>query len=478
MILFPKIFPVTSNTMHVGPGSTFVAILGVNQDGVNYIPEALNKGATKIVISQSAKLSQNTQDLINSSNAEIIKTDNPRRALAYLSAKALNFPAKKLKIIAITGTKGKTTTSFLVEHIFKTAGYKTALLSSVKNWIDSTIFETDLTTQHPDYLHVFFSLCVQNNIDIVIMETASQAYSLHRTDNIEFDGLIFTNFSAEHGEFYATQEEYFDAKKALVCQLKEHYPLVINNDDPELYNLTKNKCSAITFGLNKPSFVMAKLDQNNLSGIAAELIIKDSKTKNISLKFLAPAFAGLFNLYNIMAATALTYAFNISPNIIAKALSNFSGVPGRFQKYLLPNKSYAFIDHAHTPSSYEAVLSTLRNLTNNLIVIFGCGGDRDKSKRPVMGQIAAKYADQIILTTDNPRSEEPENIIKDILSEISIENKSKIKIELDREKAIKLAYNLSSQDSIIALLGKGPENYQIIKNTKYPFSEEQILKSL
>lgn len=473
MIQLPTVFPVTSHTRHVGTGTTFVAIRGVQQDGVNYITEALSKGATRIVISQDVCLSDNIIDLIKSHNAQILKVDNPRRALAYLSAQALDFPAKKLTIVGITGTKGKTTTTFIAEHIFKQAGYKTALLSTVKNKIDNISLETDLTTQHPDYLQVFFDTCVKNNIDIVIMEVAAQGLSLHRTDGIEFSGFIFTNFSQEHGEFYSTQEEYFDAKKALACQLKPHYPLIINNDDEIVARLGQDRCDIVDFGIEKPGVITASIEKSDLSGISGTLLFEEVKHD-----FRAPALAGYFNVYNIMAAAALAYSFEIDPSTIISSLATFKNVPGRLEKYELPNRSYAFIDYAHTPSSYQALLSTLKPLTNQLIVIFGCGGDRDRSKRSVMGSLACKYADIVILTTDNPRSENPEDIIKDIQAGIKEPDNLKVIVELDREKAIVKAYALSKPGSIIALLGKGPDEYQLVKGVKYYFSEREILESI
>ena len=475
MIQLPQYYPVTSHTDHVGPDSTFVAIAGTQHDGITFIPQALEQGATKIVVAHHAVIPEATLQLITKKNAELFRVDNPRRALAYLSAEAADWPARKLCILAVTGTKGKTTTSFLLEHIVKSAGYKTALLTTVRNSIDDTLFPTDLTTKQPDYVHQFLDTCVKNKIAIVVMEVAAQAGSLHRTDGIEFDGFIFTNFSQEHGEFYCALEEYFDAKKALTAQLKPGRPLVLNGDDELVAYIGSHKPNALFFGYNEyqTAFISAEKDTNTVSGISGKLLFD-----KVAYPFKAPALAGQFNSYNIMAAAALAYMIGLDPETICSALETFKGVPGRMEKYLLPNKATAFIDYAHNPSSFEAILSTLSSLSKDLIVVFGCGGDRDSSKRPIMGAVAKKYAQTVILTSDNPRSEDPQEITEEILVGISQENRKDIIVELDRKKAIEKAYALSKPDSIIALLGKGPDEYQIVKGVKTSFSEREILQSL
>jgi UDP-N-acetylmuramoyl-L-alanyl-D-glutamate--2,6-diaminopimelate ligase len=475
MVQLPPIFPVTSHTDRVGPGSTFVALRGSVADGVDFIPVALEKGATKIVVAHSAQLSQALLDQVHASGAELYKVDNPRRALAYLSAEAADWPARKLCVLGITGTKGKSTTSFLVEHIVRSAGYKTALLTTVRNTIGDTVFETNLTTQHPDYLHQFLLLCVKNNVQVVVMEVAAQAGSLHRTDGIEFDGFVFTNFSQEHGEFYCTFEEYFDAKRALTNQLKPGRPLVLNGDDELVAYVGSHKANAIFYGLTAHDqlYVTARAEKGSLAGLTGFLRFDQTE-----YPFKAPALAGDFNLYNILAAASLTYMLGLDPAAICAALATFVGVPGRMEKYELPNGAVAFIDYAHNPSSFEAILTTLCALTDDLTVVFGCGGDRDTAKRPVMGALAAKYAQHVIITTDNPRSEEASDIAEQIIAGIGIADRARVTVELDRQKAIQIAYSRSKKGSVIALLGKGPDEYQLIKGVKTAFSEKAILKTL
>lgn len=471
-ITLPTHFPVTCHTDFVGKNSIFVAIKGYKNDGIEYIPLALQKGATTIVVQQSAVLSGEILHLIEQHDAQLIKVENSRLALAQLSASHAGWPANKLRIIGITGTKGKTTTSFLVEHILKTAGYRTALLSTVHNKIDDTLFAAPLTTAQPDYLHQFLKLCVDQKIDWVVMEIAAQALSLHRTDGLQLDGIIFTNFSQEHAEFYASQDDYFQAKKRIFDLAKPEARLIINADDSWCLPLIKEySASSISLENNQADFFMQL--QESSPCIKALLTGKQS-----TIDIDCPALLGRYNAYNIAAACAMVSSLGVDAAAIAKGLKTFDCVPGRMQRYVLPNGALSIIDYAHNPSSFEQILSLLRSMTDQLIVVFGAGGDRDKTKRPVMGAIASRYADIVILTMDNPRSEDPQAIIQDILAGISQDNLNKVNCILDRQRAIEQAYTYSKQSTIIALLGKGPDEYQIIGTTKIYFSESKILQFL
>jgi UDP-N-acetylmuramoyl-L-alanyl-D-glutamate--2,6-diaminopimelate ligase len=463
----PSLLPVTAHTQYVGPGSTFVAIKGYREDGVQYIPQALAQGATTIVVASDAMIAHDLRLLIAQHHARLIEVPNDRKALAQLSAQAHGYPTDKLKIIGITGTKGKTSTTFILEHMLRTAGYKTALLSGVKNSINGVDTLSSLTTPQPDYLHAFFAACVKQSVAYVVMEVAAQAMSLHRVDGINFDGIIFTNFSQEHGEFYATMDDYFAAKCDLFKQLKQEGVCLINADDPH-----GNQILAA-----HPTFVPYQLccEQNAPTGARASWCIR---WRDSHYQFQCPALIGHFNGYNVVAAGRMALALGLEPATIAQALYFFTGVPGRLERYHLSNGAMGVIDYAHNPSSCAAVLSTLRVLTHHLVVVFGCGGDRDSGKRPMMGSIAAQYADLIIITTDNPRSEDPATIVDAIYAGIPVEHQEKVVRELDREKAILCAYQQSKQGSIIALLGKGPDEYQQIGATKYPFSEKKILQSI
>jgi len=471
-ISLPITFPVACHTDNVGYGSTFVAIEGYADNGIRYIKKAIENGAHTIVVHHTTEFDDELFKYLEKNAIVIKKVDNTRKELALLSAQAADYPAQKLKIIGITGTKGKTTTSFLLEHILSKAGYKTALLSSAHNKICGTIFPATLTTPQPDYLHQFLKVCVEHDVEYVVMEVAAQALTLHRVEGIIFSGIIFTNFSHEHLEFYPTLQDYFNAKVMIFNQAAPHASILINADDTQ--------CATL-LAYAKP-YSLKKIIDNGFCGLhsasqmnSVEITINYCKN---NMSFTCPKLFGTYNAYNVLAATSMALALNISLNAIDNALQSFGGVPGRLQKYILRNGAHCFIDYAHNPESFSAVLITLRALTPHLVVVFGAGGGKDKIKRPMMGAIAAQIADLIIITSDNPRLEDVSAIVDDIKKGIDGVMFNKVIVELDRKKAIEYAYQLSNQNSIIALLGKGPDEYQIVGTEKIYFSERAIIEKL
>jgi UDP-N-acetylmuramyl-tripeptide synthetase len=459
--MFSQVFPVTSHTDHVGPNTTFVVVAGMKEHGAQYIALALEKGANTIVIEHNCKVEQDIIDLIAKHAAKLEYVENARKALAELSAQAHNYPAQKLKIIGITATKGKTTTAFLTEHAIAQAGYKTALLSSVHNKINGTILKTTLTTRQPDYLHAFFAECVRQGVEYVVMEVAAQAISLYRVHGIAFDALIFMNFAQEHAEFYASYDDYFDAKAAIIQYAKPNAPILLCANDARI--------AALAAQCNNPILYQqsANSTHDSLQGL---LLNYDT------IQYKCPVLCGTYNINNIVAALEIIKALQIP--ISYRVFENFPGVPGRLTKYVMPNGCTIFLDYAHNPSSYEALLSTLRKYTSDLIVIFGCGGGKDPLKRPVMGNIAAQYADKIMLTSDNPRYEDPAAIIEAIQKGIAPSDRHKVQVELDRSKAIQKAYDISTHQSIIAILGKGLEEYQEIQGIKLYYCDAQEVIAL
>jgi UDP-N-acetylmuramyl-tripeptide synthetase len=504
LLQMPDIYPVACHTDNIGAGSTFVAIKGQKEDGVQYIMQAVHKGATKIVVERSAQIPDDVHAAIIRSKVQLVYVDFARKALAELSAHALDYPAKKLKLVAVTGTKGKTTSAFLLEHVLRTAGYKTALLSTVKNKILDQEFKTNLTTQHPDYLHNFFALCVNASVEIVILEVAAQATSLHRVTGLELDGLIFTNFDQEHAEFYASMDEYFAAKQDIIKLLKPGAPLLLNADDAKVSALAQKYPHALLFGLHGSAHYKGSMGNSSIERLSMEVFKYEKMTDSIPpmrieknheplvngflvkqslhmagyYKAECSALVGTYNAYNVLGVMSLCLELGVAPELILEGLLSFKSVPGRLEKYILPNGASCFIDYAHNPSSYQAVLGMVRELTPHLIVVFGCGGDRDKSKRPLMGAIAAEYADLVILTSDNPRSENQQAIIDDIMEGIACDKHCKIVCDLDRERAIIKAYAHSKSNSVIMLLGKGPDEYQLIGSQKFHFSEKAIVQAL
>lgn len=469
---FPQIYPVACHTDNVGKGSIYVALPGTKVHGVQFILDAVTKGAISVVAPTDTEIAKDVLATLKERGIALERTDRIRERFAQLAAHANGNPSKKLHCIGVTGTKGKTTTSFIIRSLLHDAGYKTALLGTVHNQINEYILPQSLTTPHADYLQVFLAECVRQGVTHVVLEVSAQALTLARVFGIQFAGIIFTNFSQEHAEFYATQEEYFAAKCKLFKQVAHNAPVVLNADDAWFGKFDKSiqELSIVTVGIDQaadfPVVVQHSSMQDGLTLTVGDYVLN------------CPALVGTFNAYNIAMAFVLCYKLGIPVHTLQKSLEHFGGVKGRMQSYALPNGAQCIIDHAHTPSSFEAVLSTLRSHTKDLIVLFGIGGNRDTIKRPILGAIASQYADSVILTTDNPRSEEPGNIIEDIKRGISQDTMHKVHVVLDREEAIKFAYSISQKGSIIALLAKGSDEYQEVKGVKYPFVEREIIARL
>ena len=470
----PDTFPVTSHTRYVGPGSVFVAIKGIKEDGVAYIPEAIARGASEIVVAEGAQIPQEIADLISAARVTVTRSLNPRLTLALRSAQAAGNPSHSLRIIGVTGTKGKTTTSYLLEHILKRAGYRTALLTTVVNRIDNLNIPASLTTPQPDFLHQFLKRCVQEEVDYVIMEVSAQALTFNRIDGILFDGVVFTNFEQDHLDYYKTMETYFQAKCQIFSYRKQGALACLNTDDPWLTTLVCSYANVCTFGVAKPGLhVRAKL-----IGEQRDKVLFDLEFAENHAKIECPALMGRYNVYNCLAASTMALQMGISVEVVLEAFKTFSKVPGRLERYLLPNGAIGLVDYAHNPSACEAVLSLLSSLTDHLIVVLGAGGDKDRLKRPRMGAIAARYAHVFVLTSDNPRSEDPEQIANDIMEGIAPDLHGKVIRELDRTNAIRKAYSLSHSGSIIAILGRGPEEFQILATGPIRLVDAEIVQSL
>lgn len=466
---FPGVYPVSCHTDHVGFGSTFVVIQGYTNNGICFISTALKKGAKTIVVDQP--LSDKLMQEINRFGATIMKVANARKALAELSSQASGNAHRKLKIIGITGTKGKTTTAVLLFHMLHEAGYQAALISTVFNAIGSYQLKNSLTTPHPDYLHQFFKIANNVGIEWVVMEVAAQAVSLHRIDGIQFDAVIMLNIAREHLEFYDSMESYAAAKLSLLNYRKKGAPAWLNTDD-EWLSVIKGK-NFHWFGMKKQAALQGVLINRPSLSLHAHLFYEEQV-----YQLECSRLCGTYNVYNLLAACSGALHVGIPWKQIQRAVKNFSHIPGRLEQYRLTNNAVAIIDYAHNPLSYEALFETLRSRTDNLIVVFGAGGERDGGRRPEMGRIVAQYADLLFITTDNPRGEDPGKIVDDILQGISGEQQCKVVIEPDRKQAIIKAYEQSGNGSIIALLGKGPDEYQLINGLKLPFSERAIIQSL
>ena len=466
----PATFPVASHTDNVGKGSTFVVIKGLSKDGLEFVPLALERGASRIVCQKGTVFSEELQNLCSFYNATIEYVDYTRKALAYLSAHAAGYPAQKLKLYAVTGTKGKTSSVWMLYHILCNMSVKVALISTVGNYIGNRVFNAGMTTPQPDYIHQFFTLCVESGVTHVVMETAAQATTFSRLETLEFDGLIFTNLEQEHGELYSSLDIYFEAKRALCDFLKPAGNLVVNYDGIYGKKLASLYSEGITFSF----------EDQTASYYCTYTVAYDEKTivtlkyNNQEYVFTYAQFIGFFNAYNFVGVCILLLQQGFSGEAIQKTLASVPVISGRMEKYRLKNGATVIIDYAHTPSSFEALFKTLVSSHTKLSIVFGAGGGKDTAKRPIMGKLAAEYGHRVYITNDNPRYDEPLDIALQIYNGIPEKQRCKVIIELDRQKAIERAIAESDHATFILLLGKGPDEYQLIQGQKLFFSERFI----
>lgn len=446
---------ITDNSENVTSSSLFVCIKGARGDGHRYGRDAARKGAV-IVCEHSIGVSD-----------EIIVKDT-RRAYADFCGAFFSNPAKKMKLIGITGTNGKTTTAFLLKDIFEKNGYKCGLVGTVQDMAGDTVFYSERTTPDSFELNCLFSKMVKRGCEYCIMEVSSQALSQGRVDGLSFDCAVFTNLTQDHLDYHGTFENYAKAKKKLFSMCRKG---IINIDDEKgLYMTHGEKCQSVTYSLLEDSAdYTAKNIVQKSNGTEYEII---HKNKSIKAEVGIP---GLFSVYNSLAAIACASQEGIPLEKAVQVLKDSKGVKGRAEVVPTNRNFTVIIDYAHTPDSLENILKTIKGFAQGrIITVFGCGGDRDKAKRPVMGEIAVKFSDYLIVTSDNPRSENPQEIIKDILkgcksAEITVET-----IE-NRRKAIERALAIGEKDDIILLAGKGHETYQILGDKKIHFDEREIV---
>ena len=478
-----SVLPVTCDSAKITLGSTFVACDGSQLRGVDFITQAIQNGAVHIIAD-----SQYRQELaaIEQQNPNITfsYTSETRKALAEEAAKAHGYPTTKLRIVGITGTKGKSTITHIIEHMLRTAGRKTALIGGVANKILDISMPSSLTTPNSDYLQAFFAACVKEGADTVVMEVSSHALSLDRTYGIEFDVIGFTNLSEDHLDFYGTMKAYCDAKLLLFNQLKQTGHAIINLDhhpwgqyveEAAQAQLHADQIITLSEQRSSNSTTISILD-NSLAGLT--LSLTSNHPQNNTLSLTSRSLFGRPFAYNIAMAGLIGQSLGIANETITQAIASFTGTPGRLQLHVLKSGAKAFVDFAHCGPAMEAVLDMLRPLTDNLIVLFGCGGDRPIERRVSMPQAAATYGDHIIITEDNPRTEDRLQILRDIEGNIPPCALYKTQTIQDRRQAIAAAVKLATTpSSIVVILGKGHEPYQIIGSTHYHFDDFEEVKN-
>jgi UDP-N-acetylmuramoyl-L-alanyl-D-glutamate--2,6-diaminopimelate ligase len=448
----------------VESNTAFVAIKGTLSDGHDYIEKAIALGATVIVCEQfPAAIVQ---------GITYVQVNDTNEALAYLSANFYDNPSEKIKLVGVTGTNGKTTIASLLYQLFKKAGYKVGLLSTVKIMVDIEEFKATHTTPDSLTLNYYLDQMVQEGCEFCFMEVSSHGIHQKRTAALQFAGGVFTNLSHDHLDYHNTFAEYRDVKKSFFDYLPKSAFAISNSDDKNgVVMLQNTKAKKITYALKSYADYKAQILENQLSGLL--LKINDNE---VWVKLI-----GSFNAYNLLAIYAVSVELGIEQFEALRLLSELESVSGRFQFIVSDSKITAIVDYAHTPDALENVLQTIENIrTKNeqLITVVGCGGDRDKTKRPVMANIASTLSDKAIFTSDNPRTENPEIIIQEMEQGVEPQNFKKTISILDRKQAIKTACQLANPNDIILIAGKGHETYQEINGVKYDFDDLEIVTEL
>lgn len=455
---------VSSDSRTVRSGDIFVAIEGYDKDGFSFIKEAISHGAKAIIYKETKSIAENIC-------VPTLPVACPRETLSLISSLVYKIPSS-LSIIAVTGTNGKTTTTYLLEHIFKNGGLEAGTIGTINYRYKEKVFLTPNTTPEPVSLCKILKEMAENNLKLALLEVSSHALKQARVDNINFKHAIFTNLSSEHLDFHGTMEDYFAAKSRLFTDLKPAAYSIINIDDKFGQRLKKiTESRVLTYGFSKEADIKGENVFLDAEGICFDLRVAGKKTS------IRSRLLGRHNIYNILSACAAASLEGVDFNSLRESIFSFKGVPGRLQRVDCGQNYFVYVDYAHTPGALESVLKSLREFVKNrIITVFGCGGNRDRQKRPLMGEIAGRLSDAVILTNDNPRDEDPLSIIYEIESGADIE--VKLEIEKNRRKAIRKALNLAQEGDCVLIAGKGHENYQIIKNKRIEFNDAQVVRDL
>ena len=452
---------ISKNSNQIDSNYLFVAIEGINHDGHNYIQNAIDNGACSILCEKLPEI------LVQ--NITYIKVESSRKSYAKICCNFFGNPSEKLKLIGVTGTNGKTTTVSLSHNLMINAGYKSGLISTNTIKINNKNYKTHLTTPDSYDTNLYLKKMVDLDVDFCFMEVSSHSIDQERINSLEFFLCVFTNITHDHLNYHQDFKSYLNTKKRLFDKLKNNQKSLVNIDDKNgTYMIQNTGSKTYTMSMKKPADFKLHVLENSLYGMKLKIDNTEIQTSII----------GNFNAYNILAVVSIAKLLNLNENEIYKNLSLLKSPTGRFE--IIESKNItAIVDYAHTPDALLNVLNTINQLNINkskVITVIGCGGGRDKSKRKKMGLIAVNNSSFSVFTSDNPRDENPEKIIEDMISGIDKIQLKKVMIELDREIAIKLALSMLDEKCIVLIAGKGHETYQIIKSKKIEFNDSYVVK--
>ncbi|MDE1192921.1 MAG: UDP-N-acetylmuramoyl-L-alanyl-D-glutamate--2,6-diaminopimelate ligase [Arachidicoccus sp.] len=463
-LLNEEIISVQIDSRKVTKGTLFVALKGVQSDGHAFIDKAISLGANAIVCEV---LPEDIKE-----NVTYIQVTNSHEAAAIIAHNFYDAPSEKLQLVGVTGTNGKTTIATLLFNLFTGLGYKCGLISTVQNKIGDEIIPATHTTPDAISLSELLANMVEDGCTHVFMECSSHAIHQHRISGLNFKGALFTNITHDHLDYHKTFDEYIRVKKSFFDNLTSSAFAISNADDKNGKVMLQNtKAKKYFYSLKTAADFKGKILENALTGL---VMLVNNKEVNFRL-------IGTFNAYNLLAVYGAAICLKENEDEVLRVLSMINGAEGRFDYMVSPSKIVAIVDYAHTPDALENVLSTIKKLrkgNEQVITVVGCGGDRDKTKRPEMADIAAKLSDKVILTSDNPRSENPNVIIKEMEAGLDSAGRKKSISIVDRREAIKTAISFANEGDIILVAGKGHEKYQEINGVKHHFDDKEVLDEM
>ncbi|HUV05204.1 MAG TPA: UDP-N-acetylmuramoyl-L-alanyl-D-glutamate--2,6-diaminopimelate ligase [Armatimonadota bacterium] len=466
----PDISSIAYDSRCVTAGALFVSTRGQQFDGHDFVDEALHSGACAVMADDPKRIEAFRLDV------PLIAVPDTRRALPILANHFFGYPSRRLKLVGVTGTKGKTTTTYLIEGVLRQAGLSAGVIGTLGARIRGAPVPLERTTPEAVELQGLLASMVSEGVAAAAMEVSSHALAMHRTDGCEYDVGVFTNLTHDHLDFHGSIEDYLETKLMLFDSYprasKKPFTAVINADDPRSERVCRATYGDIlTFGIRNPADVQGTNVSVNAKGVSF-LVLCPAGQFHVAL-----SLGGIFNVYNSLAAIGAALSLGVEAEQIKSGLESIRAVDGRFESVDCGQDFAVIVDYAHSPDSLENVLKSARELTRGrLILVFGCGGDRDKMKRPVMGKIASDLADLCIVTSDNPRSEEPQAIINEIVA--GMDERASVEAIVDRLEAIKRALDAAGAGDLVLVAGKGHETYQIFKDRTVHFDDREVVREL
>jgi UDP-N-acetylmuramoyl-L-alanyl-D-glutamate--2,6-diaminopimelate ligase len=449
----------------------FVALRGTATDGHRFIDRAVAKGAKVIVMEDDNAMSDSF--FMHAGVIKVVVSDS-RKALALLAANFYDHPSRKLRLVGVTGTNGKTTTTHLIKSILETSGERVGLIGTIEHMIGVKTIPATHTTPESLELQQLFAEMVATGCSVAVMEVSSHSLTMHRVYGLDFSVGVFTNLTQDHLDFHGSMSQYFGAKQILFDGLRSSSFAILNSDDSYGVRIAeRSTAKKLTYGISSPADVRAKVVELNVRGATFEVErYGESVTVSSSL-------TGRFNVFNILAAYSTGVALEVEEQKIIEGIRQLKAVRGRFEQIISPKGWTAIVDYAHTPDALENCLKTVHDVLpkeggGRVITVFGCGGNRDRGKRPKMAQIATELSDVVVITSDNPRNEDPQAIIDEIFTGV-IKGKE-VRTEIDRRKAIRMALDQACAGDVVLVAGKGHEDYQAVGDTKHHFDDREVIE--